>query len=306
MQKSILLACLVLVNLYGYEYHLLPKKVAKDVYCFFGALENITPQNGGNMVNSCFVQTKEGFVVIDSGPTFGYASQAFKQMQKIAKLPIKYVIITHDHDDHWLGNSFYKDKGALLIGPRTYEQNVVVGMQTRMQKALGEAIYAPTKVVKLDTVVEHHLALEVGEKIFEIDQFVPKAHTQGDLIIFIKEQGVLFAGDTVFNGRLTSLRDGSLIGSIKVLEMIDARNPKVIIGGHGYDTSSAATKALKGYLVTMKQQILDAIDKDIGIESITKEVTMESYKHFKLYDVLHRRNVFDAYAELEMFEEEEE
>jgi len=305
MHKSIIIATVFLVSLYGYEYHLLPKKVAKDVYCFFGALENITQQNGGNMVNSCFVQTKEGFVVIDSGPTFGYASQAFTQMQKIATLPVKYVIITHDHDDHWLGNSFYKDKGALLIGPQTYEQNVVVGMQTRMQKALGEAIYAPTKVVKLDSVVEHHLTLVVGEKSFEIRQFVPKAHTQGDLIVYLKAQGVLFAGDTVFNGRITSLRDGSLIGSIKLLEMIEALKPKVIIGGHGYDTSSDATKAFKGYLVTMKNQILDAIERDIGIDAITKDVTMDNYKHLKLYDVLHRRNVFDAYAELEMFEEEE-
>jgi len=68
---------------YGFEYNLKPQKVAEDVYCFFGKLENINKQNAGNMVNTCFVQTKVGFVVIDSGPTFSYASQAYDEMQKI-------------------------------------------------------------------------------------------------------------------------------------------------------------------------------------------------------------------------------
>jgi glyoxylase-like metal-dependent hydrolase (beta-lactamase superfamily II) len=111
----------------AFDYGLHPKKVAENVYCFFGTLENITPKNGGNIVNTCFVQTKEGFVVIDSGPTYDYASQAYEQMQKIAKLPVKYVIVTHDHDEHWQGNSFCKSKGALLIGSKIYEQNVVAG-----------------------------------------------------------------------------------------------------------------------------------------------------------------------------------
>jgi glyoxylase-like metal-dependent hydrolase (beta-lactamase superfamily II) len=122
----------------AFEYNLVPQKLTDDVYCFFGKPENISKENGGNMVNTCFVKTKEGFVVIDSGPTYGYASQAYMQMQKIAPLPVKYVVNTHDHDDHWLGNSFYKEKGALLIGPETYEQNIQPGMATRMEKSVGK------------------------------------------------------------------------------------------------------------------------------------------------------------------------
>ncbi|HHE05691.1 MAG TPA: MBL fold metallo-hydrolase, partial [Epsilonproteobacteria bacterium] len=112
MMKVIVLFILLHTLLNAFEYHLVPQKLAKNVYCFFGKLENITKQNAGNMVNTCYVQTEKGFVVIDSGPTYAYASQAYTQMQKIAKLPVKYVMITHDHDDHWQGNSFYKSKGA--------------------------------------------------------------------------------------------------------------------------------------------------------------------------------------------------
>ncbi len=304
--KSIIALCLFLWTAQAYDYHLTPVKVSEEVHCFFGALENITKENGGNMVNTCFVQTKQGFVVIDSGPTYAYAKEAYDQMQKIQKLPVKYVIDTHDHDDHWLGNSFYKSKGALLIGPRTYEQNVVVGMETRMQRTLGNEIYGQTEIVQLDTVVDDNLTLKVGEKVFRIQQLVTKAHTQGDLIVYLRDENVLFAGDLVFNGRVTSLRDGSLIGSIKALAKIDSLHPKVIIGGHGYKTDANATKALNAYLLKMKEEVLDALDNDVSIEEITEKVTMPQYKKMKLYDVLHSRNVFEAYRELEMYDEDEE
>lgn len=238
--------------------------------------------------------------------TYAYAKDAYTQMQKIDKLPVKYVINTHDHDDHWLGNSFYKSKGALLIGARTYEQNVVVGMETRMQRALGSELYGKTKIVKLDTVVDNNLTLNVSGKTFEIKQLVEKAHTKGDLTVYLPDEKVIFAGDTVFNGRVTSLRDGSLIGSIKILELINALHPKVIIGGHGYRTDANATETLNGYLIEMKEEIQEALDNDVSMEEITKKVTMPKYKEMKLYDVLHSRNVFEAFRELEMYDEDEE
>ncbi len=290
----------------AFDYHLMPKKVAGGVYCFFGKLENISKENAGNISNSCFVQTKEGFVVIDSGPTYAYASQAYAQMQKIAKLPVKYVIITHDHDDHWQGNSFYKSKGALLIGPRTYEQNVVAGMQTRIGRILGKELYGKTKIVKLDTVVDNNLTLNIGKEKFEIKQLEKVAHTKGDLIVYLPNKKVLFSGDLVFNGRLTSLRDGSLLGSLDALKKIDAYHAKVIIGGHGYKTDENASKALEAYLGEMQREVQQALDDDVGMEEIIKKVSMPHYKDVKLYSVLHARNVLDAYRELEMLDEDDE
>lgn len=304
--KSIVVLCLSFLTLQAYEYHLQPVELAKDVYCFFGSPENISKENGGNMVNTCFVKTKEGFVVIDSGPTFAYAQQAYTQMQEIAKLPVKFVISTHDHDDHWLGNSFYKSKGALLMGPKTYEQNVIPGMSTRMEKSVGEETYAGTEVVKLDKVIEDKYDFTLGDTDFEIKQLVDQAHTKGDMVVFLPKKKVLFAGDLVFNDRLSSLRDGSIIGSLHALDMIDDMHAEVVVGGHGYATDANATQVFKKYLLEMKKQVLEAISDDVSLEEISDRVVMPEYKEMKLYDVLHSRNVFEAYRELEMYDEDEE
>ncbi|MCF6205783.1 MAG: MBL fold metallo-hydrolase [Sulfurovum sp.] len=305
MLRSLLCFTFVTVWLQAYDYKLQPKSVAEDVYCFFGKLENISKENGGNMVNTCYVRTQEGFVVIDSGPTYGYAKAAYEQMQRIAKLPVKYVIVTHDHDDHWMGNGFYKSKGALLIGPKTYEQNVAAGMQTRMERILGKSASGDTGIVPLHRVVEENLTLKVGKKFFVISKPVKEAHTKGDLIVWLPAQSVLFAGDLVFDGRLTSLRDGSILGSMKALEILEGYHPQVVIPGHGYNIRAEVLQSYLDYLKKLKQGVLDALENDVGLEKITQTLTLPQYRHLKLYDILHARNVIDAYRELEMYDEEE-
>jgi len=304
--KSMIALCLTIVSLEAFEYHLVPKEVAKGVHCFFGTPEEITKENGGNMVNTCFVTTKEGFVVIDSGPTYIYAEQAYSAMQKIANLPVKYVIDTHDHDDHWLGNGFYTQKGALLMGSRTYEQNVQVGMPTRMEKIVSKETFAKTKIVKLNRVIESEHNLTLGGTEFQIKQLVTKAHTKGDLVVSLPQNKVLFVGDLVFNDRITSLRDGSVIGSLKAIEMIEAIDADVIITGHGYVTDKTAVKHQKEYLLALKEGVQDAIDNDISIDEVTKRVKLEQFKDMNLYKELNSRNVFEAYRELEFYEEEDE
>jgi len=185
---------------------------------------------------------------------------------------------------------------------------VIAGMKTRMQEALGKELYGKTKIVPLDTIVDKNFTLKVADKIFEIKKMVTKAHTKGDLLVYLPHSngGVVFAGDLVFNDRLTSIRDGSLMGSLKMLDEIDALHPKVIIGGHGYRTDSNATKSLRAYLSQIKKEVQEALDNDVSIEDVTKKVIMSKYKDMKLYDVLHTRNVFVSYQELEMLDEEEE
>ena len=80
----------------------------------------------------------------------------------------------------------------------------------------------------------------------------------------------------------------------------------MIIGGHGYQTDSNATKSLEAYLGTMKAEIRKAQDHDIGMDKITQVVSMPKYKSMKLYNVLHNRTVLDAYRELEMMDEDDE
>jgi len=104
------------------------------------------------------------------------------------------------------------------------------------------------------------------------------------------------------NGRVTSNRDGSIIGALKAIEMINSKKWDILIPGHGIDTSKTATDEIVKYFTLLKQRVMQAIENEITGNEITKVVTMEEFKNKALYDELNSRNVYDAYRELEFYE----
>ena len=290
--------------LFGFEYKLVPKKVSENVWCFFGNLDMPTKKNGGNMSNHCYIKGKSSYILIDSGPTYNYAKEAYLEMSKIEKLPVSYVINTHDHDDHWLGNSFYKEQfNAKLIGVKAQDLNYHEGEPTRMFRLLTKEQTKNTKIVKLDRYLEKEETITLDGEEFNIVP-VGHAHSQEDIFVYMPKRKVLFAGDLVMNGRITSNRDGLVMGQLKALKKILQYDFKVLVPGHGFDTSINASDESLQYFLLLKKRVLDAVEEDVGLDGVTKFVKMTEFKDKAMFDMLNSLNVSAAYGELEFYEEE--
>ncbi len=289
---------------FSFEYDMQPTKVDENVWCFLGKLEAPSKENGGAMSNSCYVKTDKGYVVIDSGPSFKFAQYSYNIMKSKADLPVLKVINTHYHDDHWLGNSFYKDKfGAELIGVELQDKNYKPGDKTRMFQLMPE-IMEGTRIVKLDRHVNNDETLSVGDTKFELIPIEYKAHTPEDIFVFLPKKKVVFSGDLVMNGRITSNRDGSVLGEIKALKKINSLSWSKLVPGHGHDTGKTATDESVEYFTTLKTEILKAIEDGVEAVDINKHVTMEKFKDKAMFNELNSRNVFDGFAELEFYDGE--
>ena len=306
MFKKILLSIfLSSVYTFAFDYNLKPVKVTNDVWCFLGKLDMPTKENGGFMSNSCYVKADKNYVLIDSGSSYGFASQAYEAMSKIEKLPVSTVISTHSHDDHWLGNSFYKEKfNAKILGPslinKEYNENTI----TRMHQVLSKEDFKGTKIIPVDDVVNETRTLKIGNKEITIIPTGVKAHTSEDLFVFIPSEKILFSGDVIMNGRVTSNRDGSVIGTLKAIDMIKEKDWNYLVAGHGLDTSKTAINDTVEYFSLLKQRVLEAIENDTSGTEITKVVTMDEFKDKPLYGELNSKNVYDAFRELEFYEED--
>jgi len=304
LKKIVLSITISSISLMGFDYKLEPKKVSDNVWCFFGKLEMPTKENGGNMSNHCYIKGKSSYILVDSGPTYKYAQAAYNEMSKIEKLPVKYVINTHEHDDHWLGNNFYKEKfNAKLIGVELQDKNYKEGQDTRMHKLLSKDAIDKTHIVKLDSYIkEKHIKELDGEKF----EFIPvgQGHSLYDVFIYMPDRKVLFSGDLVMNGRITSNREGLVIGQLKALKTIEKYDFNVLVPGHGYDVSKTAMNESIQYFSLLKKRILEAVEEDVGLEGVTKFVKMLEFKDKKMFDLLNSPNVHRAYSELEFYEEE--
>lgn len=304
LKRILLVSILSAVSLFGFEYNLKPKKVADNVWCFFGKLEMPTKQNGGDMSNSCWVKADSSFIVFDSGATFKYAEQSYKEMSKIAKLPVSNVFNSHYHDDHWLGNNFYKEKfNSKLIGTKAQDETFKPGDKTRMFRFLTKDAVEGTKIVPLDEHITSTVTKVVDGLEVKIVN-VGKSHSKEDIYFYLPKQKMIIAGDLVMNGRITSNRDGRVIGQIKALESMNSHDWDTLIAGHGFDISKTAMDESLKYFDLLKLRILKAIEDDIGYDEINSHVKMEEYEDKAMYKLLNSLNVSDAYGELEFYEEE--
>ncbi len=237
LTKISLLIGVVTTTLFGFDYDLKPKQVAPNAWCFFGKLEMPTKENGGDMSNSCFVKADSSYIVFDSGSTFQYAKQSYEAMEKIEKLPVSTVFNSHFHDDHWLGNNFYKDSfGAKLIGVKAQDDTYKPGDKTRMFKFLTSDAIKGTRIVPLDEHMNSTQTKTIDGLEVKIVH-VGKSHSKEDIFFYIPKEKIVFAGDLVMNGRITSNRDGRVIGQLKALEAIQALDWNILVAGHGFDVS---------------------------------------------------------------------
>ena len=287
----------------AFDYKLKPTQVSTNVWCFFGAIEPPTKKNAGNMANNCYIKTKDSYVVMDTGPSYQFALQAYDAMSKIEKLPVSHVVISHEHDDHWLGNDFYKKTfGAKLIGPESVNREYKEGIPTRMFNILPKNAIAGTHIIKLDETPKEKYSITIGGEVFDIIPMDVKAHTGDDIFVYMPKRRVLFAGDLIMNGRITSGRHGSVMGQLKALDMIDELNWQILIPGHGFITDAKAMDEARLYFTLTRDRILEAIENDVDATTINEVVKLKEFKDKAMYDILNAHNVGFAFDELEMLE----
>jgi cyclase len=319
-----------------WDYNLKPVKVSDKVWCFFGQLDMPTKDNAGDMSNSCYIKGDTQWIAFDTGPSYNFAKQAYAEMKKIADLPVKTVIVSHEHDDHWLGNNYYKEVfGAKIIGPESVNVNYYgprlnvkdegheratgevsdfPGMQTRMIKALYQNAIRGTKLALVDEHFEHTTTFEISGIKMEYVK-VGYAHSEEDWYLYLPDDKVALVADVVMNGRVTSNRDGQVWalndedepeGQIPALESINSRDWNYIVPGHGFIVDRTGADEAVDYFEYIKVRVLAAIDAGVSQDDVTKVVTLDEYRDKDLFYLLSPGNVYRAFEELEMYEDPDE
>jgi cyclase len=300
MMKTLLVSLLISVtSLSAYDYALKPLKVTSDVHCFFGKPEIMDKTNNGNIVNSCYIDAGEGYVVVDTGPSYHYARSAHNAMKKIKSLPVKLVINTHIHDDHWLGNNYFTEQGIRVLGTDDFKLNADMSTPTRMESHISSEAYAKTKPTMPSEMISSDTNLTIGNQKLQLIIAKRKAHTAKDMVVYVPKSKVLIAADLVFNDRLPSVRGGDINGWIEALEDLDKLGAAHVVGGHGNRTDKDAPRMTREYFTQMRSEIRAAIAEGLSIDDTIKKVSMERYKHYQLYEGTHRQNVEASYRVLE-------
>ncbi len=279
-------------------------EVAPGVFVHQGRVENWLPTNGGDVANLGFVVGQRCVAVIDSGgtPALGQALRA--AIARTTPLPVCYVINTHAHPDHVLGNAAFVSAAA--DAPR------FVG-HARLPAALGarepylrnalrrdfNQVLAPQDIVYPTLLVERRLSLDLGGRTLHLDAW-PTAHTNHDLSVLDTHTRTLFLGDLLFVAHLPVL-DGSLRGWLQVLADLRQMDVALVVPGHGAPSARwpAALDPQEQYLRQLLADTRAALRERLSIQQAVARIGSGALPGWWLTELFHRRNVTAAYAELE-------
>jgi glyoxylase-like metal-dependent hydrolase (beta-lactamase superfamily II) len=285
---------LLSVYSFGFDYQLKPYPLTKNIDCFFGLHDKAQESNGGRVINTCYLKSDDGYVVIDSGPTYAYAQQAYTAMQRKEKLPVKYVINTSADELHILGNEFYKEQGATLIGPKSYEKKIKEQKPLSMLEKLSSVIFENTRLVPLDIYQDEDKTLQVGKTKIEIKK-LEKGESK-NLVIYVPTEESIFVGNYISNKRVPKLKDhASLEEWMKNLETIEKLPWEHIISAHGVKRNRKALSCTKNYLSNIKKNVLDSIKNH---KQNVKHNDFGSCQNIAFFQDFHTDNIQKAFDEL--------
>lgn len=238
------------------DYRLEPRQIAEDTWLLEGGTENFSRDNGGNIVNTGFIVTEAGVLVIDTGPSKRYGQALREAIAGTTGKPVIQVLLTHHHPDHVLGNQAFADVpiGA-LAGTTELLRQQGDAMAENLYRLVGDWMRG-TEVVLPNRTLEPGL-LEIGGHRLRL--LALAGHTGADLAIFDERTGVLFAGDLVFYQRaLTTPNSPGLQVWLKDLDRLQALPWRLVVPGHGPVASSAVPFAqMRDYLGWLHQLLSD-------------------------------------------------
>ena len=279
------------------------KKIADGVYVHYGKHKNIYEgSNIGDIANLGFIIGDESIAVIDTGGSHQVGEALKLAIKKISQKPIKYVINTHVHQDHILGNTAFLSEGVIIYGHFNLKKALKErGSQYIRQiseagnKIKGTKIIFPHKIIaetSPDQVkkLSDKITINLGNRKLLLTSY-PTAHTYSDASVFDLKTKTFFVGDLVQDERLPTM-DGLVKNWIKVLNEIEKVDFKIMVPGHGkIQKDNTALKKTKTYLQVLYNDVIDALKKDIPAEKII-EIAAESEKDkWVLFDRVNPGNV---------------
>lgn len=310
MMKSLRLLSLALslillsVSSHASERILTLTQVSKNAYYAEGVSALGSPLNKNFISNAGVVIGPTGVVVIDAlgSPTLG--KQLIDEIRKLTNKPIQFVIATHYHADHIYGLQSFIDIGATVIAQESAKDYLNSDTaQLRLEASRSELapwINKDTRLVPASTWVNEDTRMSLSGLDVDIIKMGP-AHTPDDLAIYFPAEGVLFAGDLVFRGRIPYVGNADSLGWIKSLDKLLARQAKVIVPGHG-PASTSATEDLqftRDYLVFVRKAMEQAARDLEPFDDAYLATDWARYENIPLFNAANRMNAYNIYISIQ-------
>ena len=235
--------------------------------------------------NAYLVTTSDGDVVINTGmPEGAERSKALFAPHRTG--PLRYIVLTQSHADHFGGVPVFREPGTTIIGGPDFNEALddMMGLQgffgERTYKLWGTTLKrdnAPKPIptpqeVAPDILVEDRLSIQVGERTFEFIS-APEGETIDNILVWMPKEKVVFTGNTFgpvwlsmpFLNTLRGDKPRLVRNYLKSLAKVRDLDAEILITGHGEP-------------IVGKQRIRDDLDRIEAAVTYVRDYTLDGMK----------------------------
>lgn len=279
------------------DYQLQARALAPGVWVVEGANADFSPANGCNIINTGFIATGAGVLVINTGPSKRYGEQLRALIARTTPEPVAQVLHLNLHPDYFLGNQAFADvprlatdttRAGMAREAKAYEDNLyrLCGDWMKGTEALlptGKAMLGPWRL---------------GQREFELREY--RGHTASDLVLVDKGSGVLFAGGLVFAQRIPTTPHAQLPDWLASLDRFDTLKPAQLVPSHGpVRADASAVDQTRRYLRWLDAQLRRSAAQGEDLNEVLRAEVPAEFRAWAAFGTEYTRNVVHLYPRYE-------
>ncbi|MBI2802663.1 MAG: quinoprotein relay system zinc metallohydrolase 2 [Gammaproteobacteria bacterium] len=274
-------------------------EIAPGVFVHRGQQVGLDHPARGDSANIGFVVGSHCVAVIDTGGSLATGRALRAAIAARTARPICFVINTHAHFDHVLGNAAFLDSHPKFVGHHQLKAILDASRDYFKKDFARELAGAPEPAVIVPTIaVEATRVLDLGGRELRLKAELP-AHSDADLTVLDSVTQILWTGDLVFMERLPVL-DGKLEGWLTWMANASAESYVRIVPGHGPVSAPwpAALQAQRAYLEKLKATVQQSINAGQFLEDAVAQARAADLRPWRV-TAAHPRNISKAFREYE-------
>ena len=255
------------------------KQVAPDLYFLFDF----------DSSNSVVLTTEEGVLVIDTRQHPRDGQDLIDRIRKITDKPIKWVINSHFHGDHQLGNPAFMALGATFVAQRetaTLMQKTWPKEIARRQAFFKKHNFDPaeTRLILPDVTFDSQMTIRLGGREAVL-MYLGPGQQAGDTFVYFPHARTLFTPGAFAKHSMPNMNfTPSVDNWIKLLDQVaHMENVDRILPAHGDVASRADVPELAAMLADEYATVKAAVDKGMSLDEAVKTLTLDQYKGWRNY-----------------------
>jgi cyclase len=293
------------------EINLTPRKLAEGVYALVSSTADTkNPAGIPEGTTGGIIVGEKGVLVIESMLNAKLANQVLDHVSRLTDKPIRYVVNTVYHGDHYYGNFLFPSSATIIMhseSKRYIDQKFEQDRKFMINLMGAEVGIQDIKPRAGDILVDHDTTIDLGGRTVELKVF-GLGQTKGDLFVWLPKEKIFFTSNAILAEKpaIPWLLEGNHDVALDTMRKIKAFLPAdtIIVPGHGRPTTiEASLDYFIGYLETLHREVRAAVDKGLSLEETVKVATAEGYSGYKLYPWTHKQiNVPHAYRRIKGLE----